>query len=59
MNLKMFPLPERDYVNTGKVRLAPASYASQYRMLALILLLLLINLLTSVVVLVYSAAGVC
>lgn len=42
--LRMYQLPKRDYVRIGWVRLAPASYVSNYRMLALILLLQLITI---------------
>lgn len=44
MELKMYPLPKRDYARTGWVRLAPASYASGYRILVAILLLQLLTL---------------
>lgn len=40
----MYPLPDRGYTKTSWVRLAPASYASAYRMLAAILLLQLLTL---------------
>lgn len=49
MVLQMFPVPERDYIRTGRLRLAPSSYASNYRMLVLILLLQLITIAFSIV----------
>lgn len=49
MALQMFPIPERGYARVGKVRLAPASYASNYQMLVLILLLQLITIAFSIV----------
>lgn len=45
----MYQLPKRDYARTGWVRLVPASYASNYRMLVLILLLQLITITFSIV----------